>query len=126
MPFISNAADVKVDAALNPEYKALKSEGCVVNKKGTKTYFSGTGANESLLISVPFEGCGGGNNWGSIVKVFSNYQNGKWTKSKNVNVTSAQNVKAQGNGEFVITSTEYGPADPHCCPSIHKKTVVKP
>lgn len=126
LPLFCYAEAGKVDSIVKTEVQALKKDRCQVSKRSIRTYQSGSGDQQSVLVKIPFEGCGGGNNWGVIVKVFSGYKDGKWAKIKDVNVNSIDSVEPKNNGEFLITSTEYAPSDPHCCPSLKKKIVVKP
>lgn len=113
---------VKIE--IQNEVKALSADGCQINKNKIKVIYSKN--NKNVLVSVPYEGCGGGNNWGAITTIYSDYQNNRWLKKKSVEVSGLDKVDLEGEDGFSITSTEYGKNDPHCCPSVKKKTTVKP
>jgi hypothetical protein len=70
------------------------------------------GMGNVIVVALPNEGCGGGNNWGTSVQVFS--EDGR--KSEMTGFTAVEQMSIRNN-RLWITSTEYGDSDPHCCPS---------
>lgn len=70
------------------------------------------GMGNVIVVALPDEGCGGGNNWGTSVQVFS--EDGR--KSEMTGFTAVEQMSIRNN-RLWITSTEYGDSDPHCCPS---------
>lgn len=114
------AKDAVVDSAVKIEAKAFK--GCDVQKENTKYLYSSD--SKALLLVIPYESCGGGNNWGQQVVLLKDYDGKKWQYRKEFNnITNVDNIMFKDNS-FILSYLEYGEQDPRCCPSIKKTAKI--
>jgi hypothetical protein len=103
--------------------KELASDQCEAFQNKAKIVQGNIqGMGDVVVIAMPNEGCGGGNNWGTALQVFS--QDGKQSEMTGFTAVEQMSIR---NNRLWITSTEYADSDPHCCPSkkAHHQFVVK-
>ena len=100
--------------------KEAKKGGCLATK-GSEKFIKGSTPElgEVVVASMNFEGCGGGNNWGTTVQVFYNGGNTNSIVLPNVERMTVR------EGKLVIDSLELGDDDPRCCPSQKTRTLYK-
>jgi hypothetical protein len=93
------------------EAKADQCEAKRSAAKVTKGVIDGLG--EVVVVALPMEGCGGGNNWGTSIDAF--YQ------GKAVSLGGAKGVESMSvkENQVIIKTMEQGEDDPDCCPSKH-------
>lgn len=115
-PILSNEDKVHI----NNIVEDLKKDECSPMLDKVKVYRGvSTEYGKMTVVTLPAEGCGGGNNWSNYFKVF--YQN----KSTELNsYPIIENVKIKEN-IVKVTGIDYKDTDPHCCPTLKKTWIYK-
>lgn len=123
------AAPPSAPAATDPRILALLkagNRGCDVASASVVPGAVRGEAGPVRVVQYAVEGCGGGNNWASLMGVVIE-RGGKLALVEPAPLVDGQvESVAVRDGVIVVDAMAYAPSDPRCCPSraVHRRLVL--
>jgi hypothetical protein len=116
----SNDAAVIV-SALRSERAQIQKECVVLDANG---YFAKS--QQSALLIIQAEGCGGGNNLITFLTYLSDFRNHRWHRIRRYSDYYVTGLDYYNDNLFEVTTVDYDKTDPRCCPTKVKTTIFPP
>jgi hypothetical protein len=114
----TKTANAAISSAQILAYLRGQNQTCEVSIDKSKMISGYIKGSSKLITVIPFgvESCGGGNNWFTDFLAF--YDDGGTMVVIPHRSTAMEQSVFIKNSEVSAHSLEYGPNDPHCCPSL--------